>query len=72
MPIDISDLPPDGNPLNDQHLMDLNAAKEKIARARKALDLASRAGFDVTKSKAALDDMEGQVTRIKQVYFPNR
>lgn len=66
------DLPADGNPLTEEHLAQLNEALVKVATARKAIDLATRANINVATQKAAIDDLEDKVKLLKQVYFPNR
>lgn len=67
-----NEMPLDGNPLTEQHLEAINAGLATAAVARKAIDLATRAGVDVSAARAKLDADEARLRQIKQVYFPNR
>lgn len=65
-------IPPDGNPLTEDHLAAINAGLEQAVVARRAIALAERAGIDVAAAKAQLDINEAKLKQVKQVYFPNR
>ncbi len=60
------------SPLDESHLLQINNSLDALNSARNQIKLAQRAGIDVTKQQAALDDTERQLKQIKQVYFPNR
>lgn len=62
----------DINPLNEEHLRQLNDGLAGIARARAQLRLAEAAGINVDVSKKEVDELEASLLRIKQVYFPGR
>ena len=58
--------------ITPQHLPQLNEALAKIDNGLKAVELAKRAGIDVTVQEAALRDAQGKILQIKQTYFPGQ
>ena len=62
---------PKVNPLNANHLADINKALEAINIALQQAELAKRVGLDVSKHEAYLREMQSKFEAIKQVYFPN-
>jgi len=60
------------NPLGEQHLIDINNALANAVIAQKQLDLAKRAGFDVSVQQKTLDDSVAKLRQVKQVYFPGQ
>ena len=63
-------LPP-VNPLNANHLADINKALEAIKIGLQQAELAKRVGIDVSKREESLREMQAKLEAIKQVYFPN-
>ena len=62
---------PKVNPLNANHLMDINKALEAIKIGLQQAELAKRVGLDVSKHEENLREMQAKLEAIKQVYFPN-
>ena len=62
---------PKVNPLNANHLADINKALEAIKVGLQQAELAKRVGLDVSKHEAYLREMQSKFEAIKQVYFPN-
>jgi hypothetical protein len=63
---------PSVNPLNENHLADINQALAHIDIIRRSIDLAKRAGVDVREHEKQLADNEQKLRAIKAAYFPNR
>ncbi len=59
------------NPLTVEHLAQINDGLAGLANARKAIELAKRAGVDVAAQEATVNDTEAKLLRIKNTYFPN-
>jgi len=64
--------PQPGNPLTPAHLQQLNNALDQIKLAKVQIDLAKRAGIDVSTLEATNNDNETKLRQIKQVYFPGQ
>lgn len=64
--------PQPGSPLTPAHLQQLNNALDQIRLAKVQLDLAKRAGIDVSTLEATNNDNETKLRQIKQVYFPGQ
>lgn len=60
------------NPLNEDHLRQLNEGIAGVKNALSQIDLAVRAGIDVSSQKKSADETLAKLMQIKQVYFPNR
>jgi hypothetical protein len=60
------------NPLTPDHLKQINNALDAVAQAKYQIDLASRAGIDVSNLKETNDANETKLRQIKQVYFPGQ
>lgn len=60
------------NIVKPEHLTQINAALDQIARVRAELDLATRAGMDTAALKSKLDASENRLRQQKQVYFPGQ
>jgi len=60
------------NPLTPEHLTQLKNALDASKAADNQIDLAKRAGLDVSKLEAINEDAKGKLTLIKQVYFPGQ
>lgn len=60
------------SPLNDSHLRDITNALDAIKRAQVQIDLAKRAGLDMTSQENTLKEKQGQLIQLKQTYFPNQ
>jgi hypothetical protein len=64
--------PQPGSPLTLAHLQQLNNALDLVKTAQIQIDLAKRAGIDVSAAQAKNDDNESKLRQIKQVYFPGQ
>lgn len=64
--------PQPGSPLTPAHLQQLNSALDDIKRAKIQIDLAKRAGIDVSQLEQTNNDNETKLRQIKQVYFPGQ
>lgn len=64
--------PQPGSPLTTEHLSQLNGALDQIRLARIQIDLAKRAGIDVSQAEQMNNDNETKIRQIKQVYFPGQ
>ena len=60
------------NPLTPEHLAQLKNALDASKAADNQIELAKRAGLDVSKLEAINIDAKGKLTLIKQVYFPGQ
>jgi hypothetical protein len=58
------------SPLTVQHLEQMRNALDTLANMRAQIDLAKRAGIDVSQQEAQLVDAETRIRQIKNVYFP--
>lgn len=59
------------NPLTDNHLIQIRRSLDIADQALQAIDMAERAGIDVSATKAQLQDSKQKLLQIKNVYFPN-
>lgn len=64
--------PTRGSPLTVDHLQQLKNALDQIALAKVQIDLAKRAGIDVSQLEEMNNDNETKLRQIKQVYFPGQ
>jgi hypothetical protein len=64
--------PQPGSPLTLDHLQQLNNALSQIKLAQIQIDLAKRAGIDVSAAEQLNKDNESKLRQIKQVYFPGQ
>jgi hypothetical protein len=63
---------PSSRLVTDNHLIQVNNALDNIRLAQNEIDLAKRAGIDVTAQQKQLDDSKSKLLQFKQVYFPGR
>lgn len=61
-----------GSPLTAEHLSALNNSLDQIKLAQQQIDLAKRAGIDVSGQEATLKQAETQIRQIKSVYYPGQ
>lgn len=64
--------PQPGSPLNQEHLAQLNNALDQVKLAKIQIDLAKRAGIDVSPLEKLNNDNESKLIQLKQVYFPGQ
>lgn len=64
--------PVPGSPLTVDHLGQLNNALALIKTAKTQIDLAKRAGIDVSQAEDLNNQNETKIRQIKQVYFPGQ
>jgi hypothetical protein len=64
--------PQPGSPLTLAHLAQLNNALDLVKTAQIQIDLAKRAGIDVSAAQAKNTDNESKLRQLKQVYFPGQ
>lgn len=62
----------DGNPLNEQHLTQINDGLRQADEAMRQIELAKRAGLDVSLQEQQVQATKARLLQIKQVYFPGR
>ena len=60
------------NPLTPDHLAQLRNALDNVNQAKYQIDLAKRAGVDVSQLEQIVNDNETKLRQIKQVYFPGQ
>jgi hypothetical protein len=60
------------HPLTDTHLVQINNALQTLQLAQNQVDLAKRAGIDVSSHQATIDDNRTKLLAIKNTYFPGR
>jgi len=60
------------SPLTEQDYERIRDAMADIAEAQRQLDLAKRAGIDVSALEAQLTEQAGKLRALRQVYFPGR
>lgn len=53
------------------HLTQINQALAQIQTLKSELDLAQRAGLDVTRLVQQITEREAQLRQFRQTYFPN-
>lgn len=58
--------------LTADHLKVLQNALDQGAAIQREIDLAERAGIDVSAAKALLQDTIGKIRQSKSVYFPGQ
>jgi hypothetical protein len=63
---------PSGNPLNEEHLEQLNTGIAAANEGLRQVELAKRAGMDMSQQETELRASLESLRQIKQVYFPNR
>lgn len=59
------------NPLNDQHLAQINHGLSVIDTAEKQILMAKQAGIDVGDKEKQLADNKAKLLSLKRTYFPN-
>jgi hypothetical protein len=59
-------------PLTEEHLNEINNALSDGELAQKHIEMAKRAGIDVSQHEAQHTENMQKLRQIKQVYFPNR
>jgi hypothetical protein len=64
--------PQPGSPLTLDHLAQINNALSNIKLAQIQIDLAKRAGIDVSQAEQMNKDNETKLRNLKQVYFPGQ
>lgn len=67
----MSSTPINPNPLQQEHLDKINNALAAAEAGMQAIELAKRAGIDVSAQEKQLQDSITRLKSIKQVYFPN-
>ena len=60
------------SPLTPDHLAQIKNALDAITQAKYQIDLAKRAGIDVTQLEQIVLDNETKLRQVKQVYFPGQ
>ena len=60
------------SPLTIDHLRQINDALTVLDVAQAQVDLATRAGIDVTAQQAQITQAKAQLRQIKQTYFPGQ
>lgn len=60
------------NPLTPDHLAQIKNALDMIQQAKYQIDLAKRAGIDVSAAEQLNNDNESKLRQVKQVYFPGQ
>jgi hypothetical protein len=60
------------NPLTPDHLKQLNNALDAVKQAEYQIELATRAGIDVSNLKETNDANKTKLIMIKQTYFPGQ
>jgi hypothetical protein len=60
------------NPLTFEHLQQIRNALSTAAVAQQHIDLAKRAGIDVSAQEQLLKDQMAKLLAIKNVYFPGQ
>lgn len=63
---------PTVGPLTIEHLSQLRNAQDIIRNAKDQIELAKRAGIDVSAQEQQIADTETKLAKIKQVYFPGQ
>lgn len=64
--------PQPGSPLTLEHLAQIKNALDQAKQAQVQIDLAKRAGIDVSQAEELNNKNIAQLTQIKQVYFPGQ
>lgn len=60
------------NPLTESHLTQIRRSLDIADQALAQIELAERAGVDVSAQKQSLLDSKQKLLQIKNVYFPNQ
>lgn len=60
------------NPLNEQHYQQIKDGLAQADEALRQIDLAKRAGLDVSAQEKQVAETKARLLSIKQVYFPGR
>lgn len=60
------------NPLNEQHLAEINKALADVEQGLRHAELAQSAGLDVSAQIAQLKANQSKLLLIKQTYFPGQ
>lgn len=60
------------NPLTPDHLLQINNALDMARQADYQIQLAKRAGIDVSQAEQINNDNITKLRQIKQVYFPGQ
>lgn len=60
------------NPLTIDHLNQIKNALDAVAAAKLQIELAKRAGLDVSQLEEINNANESKLRQIKQVYFPGQ
>lgn len=68
----MADQLPAQHQLPPQTLQQINDGLQKIKDALIAVDYATRAGFDVSQQKAALENGQQRLLQIKNTYYPGQ
>jgi hypothetical protein len=58
------------SPLTQDHLVQIQNALDVTQIAKNQIEMAKRAGLDVSRQEAQLREAEEKLLRIKNVYFP--
>lgn len=61
-----------GSPLTVEHLQQIQNALDQVKAAKAQIELAKRAGIDVSSLEQMNNDNETKLRQIKQVYFPGQ
>lgn len=59
-------------PLTDADFDELKARMDELEFARREIEKAERAGMDMAAAKDKVRELDAQLKKIKQVYFPGR
>ncbi len=60
------------HPLTETHLAEIQRGLEGVNVALYQIELAGRAGIDVSAAKVKAEELRSSLLKIKQVYFPGR
>lgn len=62
---------PPVSPLGDRELEKIRSSLQQLEEGEKQIELAKRAGFDVTSEEERFGQLRKRLTKIKQTYFPD-
>lgn len=60
------------NPLTENHLAQINQGLDQVNVALQQIDMAKRAGLDVSAQEQQANDTRDKLLQLKNVYFPGR
>lgn len=63
---------PEDSPLTEDHLQLILQGKDMLSQARREIDKAIRAGIGVEEQRRQVQELETQLVKIHNTYFPGR